>query len=720
MTESTQSKGLDAPADTQSSENKSPKKGPEPGRIAALDTALVNQIAAGEVVERPASVVKELVENALDAGSDRLLVELEEGGRSLIRVTDNGSGIHPEDLPLAICNHATSKIREFDDLFAISSLGFRGEALASIGSVSQFKISSRQKDKEGYEIAINGGQVGEVKACGIPPGTRVEVRNLFFNVPARRKFLKTNRSELNAITNQLTRLALSRPDVFLTLRHNGKQVLNVPPADDPRERIARLTTQVIAEELLVVSPRKGKRPGMELWGYVSPFNITRADSRGQYFFVNNRAIRDPLLLSTIKDSYLHLLPPRRQPYVFLWLSVDPGDVDVNVHPAKTEVRFRYSSDVYALIVSTIKMALADLAEAPPLLPSPPKARESAPQEPPRLTTEFQFGSTTAPQSSPATYPPASNYTGGASSSEPSSPIPFSGYGSLPPPPPIRSEDKQGSWSPAQARDFSNRDVDLSSRPRPSPDCPSKEATPPDFGEALKAFASPVTSSPAELHIPGMEGGPSGAVSAAGRCVQFHNSFIIEESKDGLKIIDQHALHERILYDDIVKRLAAGRLETQRLLFPLTTELEPGMIIAFDEVSPILTELGFELDREEKDIAIKSIPRFVKQKKALQIVLDLLAEKHPSFVDDEVQALDKAELKSKAFATPEGRALLHTLAASLACKAAIKFGMALSQDEIQSLLTKRHGIERAYCCPHGRPTTLNLPMGELRRRFGRPG
>ncbi|MDF1663845.1 MAG: DNA mismatch repair endonuclease MutL [Planctomycetota bacterium] len=713
MSESTQSENPDTNAEAETDAQAKP----EPGRIAQLETALVNQIAAGEVVERPASVVKELVENALDAGADRLLVELEEGGRSLIRVTDNGSGIHPEDLPLAICNHATSKIREFDDLFAISSLGFRGEALASIGSVSQFKISSRQEDKEGFEIAIDGGKVGEVKACGIPTGTRVEVRNLFFNVPARRKFLKTKRSELNAITNQLTRLALSRPDVFLTLRHNSKQVLNVPPADDPRERIARLTTQVVAEELLLIGPRKGKRPGMELWGYVSPFNITRHDSRGQYFFVNNRAIRDPLLLSTIKDSYLHLLPPRRQPYVFLWLSIDPGDVDVNVHPAKTEVRFRYSSDVYALMVSTIKIALADLSEAPPLLPSPPKARDTAPQEPPRLTTEFQFNSSNPSSHSPTTGSPSGHstspsYPGSVSPPEPSSPIPFGGFGSLPPPPPRRSESTQQSWAPAQPRDFSNREPDSSSRPRPFAGLSSD-------AEA-RSNSLPMAEQSQNQSRPGLEDGPGGAVSDAGRCVQFHNSFIVEEAKDGLKIIDQHALHERILYDEIVSRLASGRLETQRLLFPVTTELEPGMIIAFDEIAPILMELGFELEREEKDIAIKSIPRFVKQQKALQIVLDLLAEKHPSFVDDEVEALDKAELKSKAFATPEGRALLHTLAASLACKAAIKFGMTLSQDEIDSLLTRRHGIERAYCCPHGRPTTLNLPIGELRRRFGRPG
>jgi DNA mismatch repair protein MutL len=672
----------------QQSEEKSEKvEKPQSGRIAMLAPELINQIAAGEVVERPASVVKELVENALDAGATRLIVELEEGGRSLIRVTDNGRGIHPDDLPLAISNHATSKLRTFDDLFAISSLGFRGEALASIGSVSQFRLSSRQKDGEGAEIVIDGGKIGEVKAAGIPPGTRVEARNLFFNVPARRKFLKSNRSELNAITQQLTRLALSRPDVFIALRNNGKQVLSVPPSDEPRERIARLTTQVIAEEIIPVGPRKGKRPGMELRGYVSPFNITRADTRGQYFFVNNRAIRDPLLLSTIKDSYLHLLPPRRHPTVFLWLDVDPQDVDVNVHPSKTEVRFRYSSDVYALIVSTLKMALSEIIEAPPVLPTAPKARNTTPMEPPRQTSEFQFSN---PSPDDPRSPPHNHSHGSCSSPSPYRPESSyqshdSGFSAPTQTPRSASSlnDEPNAWEPAGRSDFSARN-DIGDRHRP---------------QTMVA--------------------PDGAVSNAGRCVQFHNSFIVEEAKEGLKIIDQHALHERILYDEIVTRLASGRLETQRLLFPITTELEPGMIIAFDEVEPILTELGFELERHEKEIAIKSIPRFVKQQKALQIVLDLLSEKHPSFVDDEVEALDKAELNSKAFATPEGRTLLHTLASSLACKAAVKFGMPLSQVEIETLLTKRHEVERAYCCPHGRPTTLNLPIEELRRRFGRP-
>lgn len=680
-------------------------------RIGELPSELVNQIAAGEVIERPSSVVKELVENAIDAGATRLLVELEDGGRTLIRVTDDGYGIHPDDLPLAVRNHATSKIRALDDLFTIASLGFRGEALASIGSVSQFRLSSRRGEAEGAEIRVEGGKIEPIQPAGVPPGTRVEVRNLFFNVPARRKFLKSTRSEINAVTDQLTRLALSRTDIALTLTHDGKEILNVPPTDEPRERIARLTTSVIGEEILAVGPADGRRSEMHLRGYISPFHITRADSRGQYFFVNGRAVRDPILLGIVKQAYLHLLPPRRKPYAFLWLDLDPGDVDVNVHPTKSEVRFRYQSDVFALMLSALKEALAGSIEAPELTSTAPQPRvssESAPRvEPSRLarslgerTRELNFGP------SPASPQPRSRDEGFVVRQAP---------------------------GPSSSGSFSSGPVTSgTSAPGRPPACPSHRADAPDAdaagASALDRFrtAGGVSESaePAATHeaLPGLESAEhEGRRSAFGRYFQVHDSFIVEETAEGLKIIDQHALHERILYHEIVRRLAEGGIETQNLLFPVTAPIEPSMKVALEEVGPVLAELGFVATVNDKgELAVKAIPRFVKQEKALQTVLDLLGEEHPSFVDEEVIALDRAELQSRAFETPEARTLLHTFAASLACKAAVKFGMPLSSGEIETLLVKRHEVERAYCCPHGRPTTLAMGMGELRRRFGRPG
>jgi DNA mismatch repair protein MutL len=532
-----------------------------PKTINILPAELVNQIAAGEVIERPASVVKELVENALDAGARRLTIDLESGGMDLIRVTDDGCGILEAELPLAVQNHATSKLQSLSDLFAIASLGFRGEALASIASISQFRLASRTADADGAELAVDGGKLGATQPVALPIGTRVEVRNLFFNVPARRKFLKSDRSEIAAVTQQLTRLALSRPDVFITLRNDGKQILTVPPSDEPRERIARLTTQVVAEEILAVGPIDAKKVTMSLRGYVSPFNLTRADTRGQFFFLNNRSIRDPLLLSAVKDSYLHLLPPRRHPWVFLWLDVEPEDVDVNVHPTKSEVRFRYSSDVYALIVSSIKSALSSLAEAPMLTGG--SASERAPvtlAPPPRPSNEFSFpmrGDVIEQmgqgpgRAAAADLKPRSAEMPFRSASERSFELRVN-----PGPRPSFAFPERGSGFEAKIPEESAApregasEEELCDDPSCSPSVPSDD----------RAFAS----TPGEANS-SVDPGPA-PVSRLNPFFQIHNAFIVEETREGVKIIDQHALHERILYHQIVQRLAAGRLETQRLLF----------------------------------------------------------------------------------------------------------------------------------------------------------
>lgn len=676
--------------------------------IQLLPSELVNQIAAGEVVERPASVVKELVENALDAGAGRLTVDLEDGGKGLIRVADDGGGIAAEDLPLAVQNHATSKLRSLDDLFAIASLGFRGEALASIASVSQFSLASRRGELDGAEIRIEGGKAEPVRAAGIPRGTRVEVRNLFFNVPARRKFLKSTRSELNAVTDQLTRLALSRPDVFVSLRHDGKQVLSVPPSDEPRERIARLATQVIAQEIVAFGPRKGKRVDMEIRGYLSPFHLTRGDTRGQYFFLNGRSIRDPLLLKMVRDAYLHLLPPRRHPYIYLWLELDPGDVDVNVHPTKAEVRFRRSSDVYALVLSTMKEALAAIAEPPALLSTAPKARAHEPGDP--------NGQAGAEGPSPASIQSGARDQAGTLGFQGTAALIDKVLGGEARAPGFETPRPFSPSIPAMPPGLSDPDR---RRPGAEPGAVSfgAEAPPPkDWQPGAGEAAAEELRRPQQPDIAALDHNEK----PYGRFFQMHKAFIVEETGAGLRIIDQHALHERILYDEIVRRLGQGELETQRLLFPVSSELDAAMQIAFHDAEPVLTELGFETSLEDGVVELRSIPRYIRQERALQIVLDLLGDQHPSFVDDEVQALDKHALSSKAFATPEGRTLLHTFAASLACKAAVKFGMPLSDSEISALLEQRHQVERAYCCPHGRPTTLSLSMGELRRRFGRPG
>ncbi|MBX3469443.1 MAG: DNA mismatch repair endonuclease MutL [Planctomycetes bacterium] len=325
-------------------------------KIRELPPDLVDKIAAGEVVERPASVVKELLENALDAGARRVEVTVEEGGLRLVRVTDDGEGMTPDELPLAVRSHATSKIRTVDDLFAIRSLGFRGEALASIAAVSHLRVASRPRDaRGGAELRVSGGRMGEVAPAGLPPGTTIEAADLFFNVPARRAFVSTSRAELRAVTVEVRRQALARPEVTLRLVADGQAVIDAPATDEPRERLAQLLGRDLAEDLIAV-PRAEEEAGT-LRGYVSPCDRSRGDSQQQFFFLNGRTVRDPTLLSAVRQAYANLLPPRRHPTALLWLDVDPADVDVNVHPQKADVRFRRDREVFHLIVRAVRAAL---------------------------------------------------------------------------------------------------------------------------------------------------------------------------------------------------------------------------------------------------------------------------------------------------------------------------------------------------------------------------
>ncbi len=324
--------------------------------IQRLPSSVVNKIAAGEVIERPASVVKELVENALDAGASRIDVSVEAGGGDLIRVTDNGCGVAPEQLPLAVECHATSKIRDAEDLFEVATLGFRGEALASIAEVSRFTFRSRAHDCDGgAEIEVIGGRWPEgapaVVPCGCPPGTTVEVRNLFFNTPVRRKFLKTTQTEMGHVTEALTRLALAQPHVYFTLRHNNRLVHDLPPGDDWRERIARFFGEPLAENLIWV---ESSNEHGRLAGYVAHPSHSRPNGRMQYFFLNGRSIRDRALSHALGEAYRGLLLTGRQPIAFLGFDVSPDSVDVNVHPTKLEVRFRDGGRLYSQLLGTLR------------------------------------------------------------------------------------------------------------------------------------------------------------------------------------------------------------------------------------------------------------------------------------------------------------------------------------------------------------------------------
>ncbi len=581
-------------------------------RIRKLPPGLVNKIAAGEVVERPASVVKELVENALDAGATTVELVVEGGGLRRLQVTDDGEGIAREELRLAVASHATSKIRTADDLFAIGSLGFRGEALASIASVSHFTLASRPRGATGAELRVDGGRIGAERPAGIPAGTRIEVADLFFNVPARRAFLRSEKGELRALLAELKRQALARPDVHVRARSDGKAVLDAPAADEPRERIAQLLGRELAQDLLVVPPRE--EGGIALRGYITPVDRSRGNSQQQFFFLNGRVIRDVTLLTAIKQAYDSLLPPRRHPSVLLWIDVDPAEVDVNVHPQKAEVRFRRDREVFRAVVRALQKAL----------------REGG------LTLSMRLPRHRQPE------------------------------------PPV------GPAAPARAT----------------------TAALPFFssgGGAAVALAPAVAATAA----------PAPALLEQRPFLQVHRRYIVAETEEGLRILDPHALHERILYEQIRERLGREPLESQQLLFPQIVAASPDEAVALEERADLLAQLGFEVAPFGRGaLAVHAVPRLLPAERVPATLAALLGE-HSGTLDPE-EGLDG-----------QG-GLLHDLAASLACRSAVRFGDALSEPQIAELLRLRTEVRRGHCCPHGRPTALALSLDELDHRFGRQG
>lgn len=593
-------------------------------RIRELPQDLVDKIAAGEVIERPASVVKELLENALDAGARRIDVALEEGGLRLVRITDDGEGIEPDELPLAVKSHATSKISTQDDLFAIRSLGFRGEALASIAAVSHLTLRSRARGREaGAELKVDGGRLHPVTPAGVPQGTSIEVADLFWNIPARRHFVGAARAELRAVMVEVRRQALAASAVTFRVTSDGAVVLDAPAADEPRERLAQLFGRDLAQDLVAVPITRDEVVAIR--GYVTPVDRSRGDSQQQYFVLNGRCVRDPTLLAAVRQSYANLLPPRRHASAVLWLDLPPADVDVNVHPQKAEVRFRNDRDVFHAVVRALRGAL---------------------------------------------------HTGGLVAELPL---------------PRRLEAVVGTTAHGHSHAASAAGVALAPPPDPAP-LFSRPLLPPGPG------ASPEAAAPAPQAI------------SVGRFFQLHRRYIVEETPAGLRILDPHALHERILYEQILERLSAGRLEGQRFLFPLIVRASPLQLGALDGRAATLESLGFEVTPFGADsLAVHAAPRLLPAERAQEALLALL--------DDD--ACDPVQADEVGAAGEAGR-LLHELAATLACRSAVRFGEPLGDAQVAELLRRRAEVKNGHCCPHGRPTALALSLDELDRRFGRQG
>jgi DNA mismatch repair protein MutL len=634
-------------------------------RIQQLPTTLINQIAAGEVVERPASVVKELLENAVDAGSQRIDVEVAQGGIDLIRVVDDGGGIAEEDLPLAFASHATSKLGTVEDLFRIGTLGFRGEALASIGSIAQVTLQSRPPERPfGAEISCQGGQLSSVRAWNGSPGTRIEVRHLFYNTPARRKFLKGVGTEVGHVSEVFIRLALARLGLHFTLRHNNRLVYEVPGTMGLLDRLGLFFGAEVANSLYMVQAEQGP---ITLAGYIGDPACERGHSQLQYLFLNGRWVRDRGLFQAVQDAYRGLLMTGRYPVAFLFLELPPEQVDVNVHPTKAEVRFRDREVLYQLVHQAIRDRLqaADLTARMQLRPR--KEQESAPLSNPRSPLRA------------------------------AKPVPLAPNREKLPPSLGPKEMPAAARSTVAAPSVQN----LSSSP-----------------DALPATArTPPSVAPADLFSPGQEKEPGAQVpgqQAADirptlpridrslKALQVLDCYlVVEVPPDEVLFIDQHALHERSLFEQLQQRLRTGTLESQRLLIPEPITLPPAQAALVLEHRAALSELGLGVeDFGGGTVLLSSYPTLLSRqspKEVFQAVVDHLVKRERA---------------------PSPEQLLNDLLSLLACHAAVRAGDRLTPEEIAALVAQRDLAQDSHHCPHGRPTSLRFSRHDLDRHFRR--
>ena len=681
------------PADSAST----PAPAPAPRAIRQLSPSLVNRIAAGEVIERPASVVKELVENALDAGASEIVVEIEDGGRELIRVIDNGGGIPADELPLAFASHATSKLVTDEDLFQISTKGFRGEALASIGSVSHAKIISRRsRAAEGgsggsaatadcaYEIHNRGGAIGDPQAAAGNAGTTVEVRNLFFNVPARRKFLKGTQTEFGHISEMVLRLALPHPRVAFKLLHGNRVVLDLP-ATDATDRLLRAWPEEFREQRLVIEARDAE---LRLHGLVGLPELARPTAKYQYLYLNGRPIRDRFVQHALREAYRGLTEPGRHPAGILLIEIPPQDVDVNVHPTKSEVRFRDSGRIHGIVMAAVREKLL----GSDLTPNAVAFGNVAPVESMRVDLKQKladFFKGAAPGAD-VTTPPA--WMAGSAGAGTGANGGSRGDQWLRMDPGTAQPTME--WPGASARaGTGSTPTGPAQNPYPGP-LPEYRAR----GEAQERASSSSSSSPPASSS---SSSPSSPLNAP--AIQLHNSYLVAQSDDGMIIIDQHALHERIMYEELSARIMRGPLESQRLLIPETIPVSSGQMAMLEQIQPLLNRLGIEVSAfGPSTVAVQSFPSFLSKLEPGTFVTELLERGEQELLD-----LHEEEL-------------LHEIMDMMACKAAVKAGDPLSPAEIEALLARRELVERSSNCPHGRPTTLRLSLRDLEKQFKRTG
>jgi DNA mismatch repair protein MutL len=597
--------------------------------VRQLTEALVNRIAAGEVVERPASVVKELVENALDAGATRIEVVADGGGRRLIRVSDDGEGMTREDLALAVERHATSKLAD-DDLLAIRTLGFRGEALPSIGAVARLLITTRHADEpNAWAILVEGGMKSAVKPAALGQGTRVEVRDLFYATPARLKFLKSDRAEAEALREAVRRLAMSRPDVAFSLALDERAPVAWAAAmPGAVGRLARLVDVLGAEFRGNAVEIAGGRDGLMIEGFAALPTLTRANALGQYLFVNDRPVRDKLLVGAVRAAYADYLPRDRHPIVALFVSIDPREVDVNVHPAKSEVRFREPGLVRSLMVRALQEALA--------------------RETKRAATTV--GSATVTAFRPALAPRPGGWD----------------------------------WTRSPARPLARGGVAVAG-----------------FAEAAQAaFSTGAPAADARAQAidpaPDLLDRPLGAARA-----QVHETYIVAQTRDGIVIVDQHAAHERLVYERMKASLAASGVARQILLIPEIVELDEAAVDALTARVDELARYGLVVEPFGPGaVAVRETPGLLGEIDAGALVRDL-AEHLAEW--DETLPLERR---------------LLAVASRMACHGSVRAGRRLKPDEMNALLREMEATPNSGQCNHGRPTYVELKLADIERLFGR--
>lgn len=589
-------------------------------RIIMLDEDTIGKIAAGEVVERPASAVKELIENSIDAGADSVEVEIDRSGHNLIRVADNGSGMGKEDVGMAFKRHATSKIRGITDLGNITTLGFRGEALASIAAVSQIDIvTKRAEDPAGIYMYVESGVVQRERPAARDRGTTIEVRNLFYNVPARKKFMKRESTEVSGIIDVFSDFVLSRPDISFRLIHGGRTLIEAPKGLDTLSRVGMIMGEDVPKAMTPISLSE---EGIVVEGFVSVPSFTKKDKRGQFFFVNGRSVRSRVLGDAVYSSYRSLLERGRYPWGLLFITIDPGRIDVNVHPSKTEIKFESENEVKGLISRAVKKSFEDLKNADiKVFSGEGSAYPAAIKKESDVLSESIAGEQilSSPQEQ-------AEFDYGVNSAR------TGGLGSV------------GSW-----------------------------------GAVAEVFHSQGNG-----HL---------------RLFQLGLSYIVRVTREELMITDQHAAHERVLYELFSKTLNGSSLEKQTLLFPLRIDLSPSESAVMRQIVPGLSRLGFEIDAfGEKSFVIRSVPAAIKPDQLETAVKDVISD---------LAHTGSGEMEC-----------MEELVKLVSCRSAVKAGDMMSCQEMSDLLTQLESCELPFTCPHGRPTTIGISLKELEKRFRR--